>query len=221
MCGLWRANGAKRDLRLGTLRGVPAQGADRVGRGQAVPVVLRGEVRGHHDPEAPGDGEVTWNSGTDHPGYGGWKAAGDGFGERLRRIRVSQGLTQRELAETAGVFQEQVTNHELGRATPRHNTALRYALALGVPLPLLTALPEILTDIDTGGIGARMRGLREAAGLTQRQVGRIAGVTVSAVCKWEKSNLIPRLDHAVRVAAALGAPSLDWLVFGDSPNGDE
>jgi transcriptional regulator with XRE-family HTH domain len=57
----------------------------------------------------------------------------------------------------------------------------------------------------------RLQRLREAAGLSQSQLARRAGVPVGTLQGWEQARRLPRLEAAVRLADALGI-SLDELV---------
>ena len=52
----------------------------------------------------------------------------------LTRMRVRHGLTQREVAEAAEVTQAHVSQIENGHQTPRLETLLRYADAVGAEL---------------------------------------------------------------------------------------
>lgn len=53
-------------------------------------------------------------------------------------------------------------------------------------------------------LGVLLRELREAAGLTQRDVAARAGVSQQAVAKWERGLASPYLYDLVRVAAVYG-----------------
>ncbi len=55
----------------------------------------------------------------------------------LKAWRKKAGLTQAQLAEKAGLTQAQVARFEKGKATPRADTLLRLAEALGVSADLL------------------------------------------------------------------------------------
>lgn len=59
------------------------------------------------------------------------------LGERLRRIRVEQGLTQTDLAERARVNQGHLSSVERGEHFPRPDTLRALAIALGVPEAVL------------------------------------------------------------------------------------
>lgn len=68
---------------------------------------------------------------------------GTAFGEHLRRARHAQGLTQRELAERAGVSRQLVASVETGRHLPRADAAAAVARTLGTSVEaLLVPLPR-------------------------------------------------------------------------------
>ena len=63
----------------------------------------------------------------------------------------------------------------------------------------------------------RLKSLREAAGLTQDALAKVAGVTVSTVAKLERPGKAPAWETAVKLAEALGV-SLDAFKDGaDAP----
>lgn len=55
----------------------------------------------------------------------------DLFGKRLRELRIQKGLTQRELAERAGLHITTVANYEINRREPKANQLKALAEALG------------------------------------------------------------------------------------------
>ena len=54
------------------------------------------------------------------------------FGKRLRELRAAAGLTQRQLAERAGLTREGVAYLETGRHDPRWTTVVALCMALGI-----------------------------------------------------------------------------------------
>jgi transcriptional regulator with XRE-family HTH domain len=54
------------------------------------------------------------------------------FGERLRELRESAGLTQQQLADAAGVPVGSIRNYEQGHREPYWNVVYRLVPALGV-----------------------------------------------------------------------------------------
>src|SRR5947209_20411074 len=65
------------------------------------------------------------------------------FGERLRQLRLSQGMSQAELAGLAAVTTNYISRLEGGGAAPGIDLAARLATALGVPVAdLLPMTPD-------------------------------------------------------------------------------
>ena len=60
-------------------------------------------------------------------------------------------------------------------------------------------------------IGERIRSLREAQGLTQQQLGEIAGVSDKAVSTWENNANIPRMGAIQRIADHFGIKKSDII----------
>jgi transcriptional regulator with XRE-family HTH domain len=62
-----------------------------------------------------------------------------------------------------------------------------------------------MTDELLRAWGINVKSLRQARGLSQKQLAEKVRVSVPTVCRWEKGNASPRDSHKVRVADALGA----------------
>lgn len=63
--------------------------------------------------------------------------------------------------------------------------------------------------------GARLKELRLAAGMTQRQLSEVAGVDHSQIGRYEKDDAVPRPGVLVRLAAALST-TLEYLRRGET-----
>jgi len=68
-------------------------------------------------------------------------------------------------------------------------------------------------------LGQTVREFRKQRGLTQAQLGRAAGVTVSQISNIETGHTPPSLDTRVRIARALRVPLPDMFSF-DRTNGN-
>lgn len=56
------------------------------------------------------------------------------FGEKLRRVRTMQGMSAAELARQTGVTRQEISRYEAGDRSPRYETLVKLAEALGVSL---------------------------------------------------------------------------------------
>lgn len=73
-----------------------------------------------------------------------------------------------------------------------------------------------MPTIDMAATGRNIRCLREAAGLTVRDLQDIFGfATPQAVYKWQHGTAMPTVDNLVVLAAVLGVTIDDILVVDD------
>lgn len=85
------------------------------------------------------------------------------FGQRIRALRLAQGLNQEELAEHCGLFRTYMSRIETGQANPTLTMIHALATSLGVtaaelfaPEPPLEKLP-VRSAASAGRSGARGR----------------------------------------------------------------
>ena len=69
------------------------------------------------------------------------------FGQRLREIRASRGMTQANLAEAAQVTISYITRLESGTSAPGIDLVARFALALGTEIADLLPTTEAPDDL--------------------------------------------------------------------------
>jgi transcriptional regulator with XRE-family HTH domain len=74
---------------------------------------------------------------------------GEVFGQRLRELRQKHGVTQHELAQTAGLTDAYVSNMENGFAVPSLTTVLRLAVALGCKVTELVSVFDKVRDLPS------------------------------------------------------------------------
>ena len=63
------------------------------------------------------------------------------------------------------------------------------------------------------GIGERIRTAREAKNLTMDELAKQVGVNKSNVCRWEKDERTPRIEHLFRLSVLLDV-DVNYLVHG-------
>lgn len=68
---------------------------------------------------------------------------------------------------------------------------------------------------DVGQFGARLRALRERAGLTQEQLAERAGVKRGAVARWESGEREPGWSNVVALCKALGVSCEAFMQHAD------
>lgn len=82
------------------------------------------------------------------------------FGQRVRQLRQSQGLTQEDLAERCGLFRTYMSRIETGVANPTLTMVHALATSLGVPIAALFASDVVAPAPSTRssrGTGSRGR----------------------------------------------------------------
>lgn len=67
---------------------------------------------------------------------------------------------------------------------------------------------------DLPAIGRRLQAARRLAGLRQRDIASIAGVSEFAPTNWEAGTRRPKVSEVARLLPVLGV-DLDWLYLGD------
>lgn len=80
------------------------------------------------------------------------------FGARVRELRALAGLSQDDLAESAGLFRTYMSRIETGRANPTVTVVSKLALALGVTAGALFEAPSQLQLPKTRSVRAVSRG---------------------------------------------------------------
>lgn len=161
-----------------------------------------------------------------------------GLGNRLKRARVAADLPAQTIGNLAGVAHQATTRLEREESIPGIDLVEKIALALGVPpcwlafgvdgeepfqqkvprlvrppgppVPVPGQEPEPLACITCG---ERLRVARTAAGLSMRDVGRAAKLSVQAISLIELGRVCPKVDTCERVAVALDVAPC-WLAYG-------
>lgn len=129
------------------------------------------------------------------------------FGQLLRRLRMAQGLTPKELADRADVNATTVRRYEDGQTLPDLYTLRLLAEALGVSLQAFVAQADLLVDVDQALVERGAAGLprkrrikpkttplgawRTATGTTLQEVAEHVGVSTSTVFRWEAGTRWP------------------------------
>ncbi len=70
------------------------------------------------------------------------------IGEKIRKIRKENGLTQKQLGEKLGVSYQMIAQYENGKRNPKINTVISIASALNVEMFDLMSIQEYEDKID-------------------------------------------------------------------------
>src|SRR3954447_20094541 len=142
--------------------------------------------------------------------------------ERLRRLRMAEGLGQDEIGALLGVSSEEVARWERGVTIPVHHLdALAARLGVSVEWLLAEERPATKARRRPPAAGRftregphRLGRLRRAEGLTPDALGAAIGVAGDSVRGWEAGEEIPAAHHAA-LAARLGV-DVTWLLGRES-----
>lgn len=146
------------------------------------------------------------------------------FAKRLRELRKSKGLTQKEVGRCLNVTEAAVGMWEQARRLPDPEVLSRLAGILGVSIDYLLgndpqpgpSTPSWWyrdtppTDVEKV-ISERLRSARKRKGLTQEEVARILGVTRSVIARYESGINDPPTEN-VSMLAEIYNVSVDYLL---------
>lgn len=121
-------------------------------------------------------------------------------GQRLRFLRESMRLSNKELARRSGVSSTTISNAEKGRLTLRVPTAVKLARVMGISPGLLLIGSGFS---DRGDITGKIRNIRYTLGVTQEEFASIIGVNASSIRDWElgERELTDRCRKLIQVVA--------------------
>lgn len=99
--------------------------------------------------------------------------------DRLKELREEKGLSQKALAEIAGLSIGTIQGYEQRKYKPKAETIRKISAALNVP-------PFRLDPESFPYPGEKIKELRLSKGLSQEQFASMLSVSVDAVDQWEK-----------------------------------
>ena len=83
------------------------------------------------------------------------------IGKRLREARRRRGLSQSDIARSAGITQASVSNYETGKRELPLSTVLNLVAALDVPLGELMDVPAVIVIRDSN-LGVAVRAINDS-----------------------------------------------------------
>lgn len=100
----------------------------------------------------------------------------------IKKLRINQGLTQRQLAEMVNVEQTAVSKWETGVSVPSRETEIKLAEIFNVSLDQLAGRENIIISTEPDN---NIKKIRESKGMKQDELARLLNVTQGAVSGWE------------------------------------
>lgn len=138
------------------------------------------------------------------------------FGEHMRAARTAAGLSQVALSEATQLDRAAISFLERAERSPDLSTLVRVARALAMtPSQLLEGIGTGTASFDRPSyrgvgsapearLGANLRAVRHAAGLSQETLGFEAEVDRAAISVYERGGRGPNLRTVLKLSRALG-----------------
>lgn len=134
----------------------------------------------------------------------------------LKPFRQARGFSQQKLAQKLGVSRSTVAMWESGASEPNMKMIQRIFEVLSIPISSLFAvravkLSEMAENSPKSFVGERIKAARLAAGISQNQLAKRAGVSQAGLSAIESTTKSPNVDTLERIANALHIPLQELL----------
>jgi transcriptional regulator with XRE-family HTH domain len=134
------------------------------------------------------------------------------FGQRLRKTRVSAGLSQSELEDISGIPKARLSRYENGHVAPSIQTLARLAHALDVSEASLLGddralMEEFFNVLTRRGVRIATSEQAQALGTAVADIAKALGMVDEAAIADSADALVQETSHELALAAAppLGA----------------
>lgn len=138
------------------------------------------------------------------------------LGDRIKKLRKQNKLSQEALANLIGVNVQNVYRYEKGIITDLPISRIdKLAQSLNTTTEYL--INGNIYKHDMTSIGERIKYLRKNKGLTQTELGDKFGVTKTAVSNWEKNFREPNIETIDKLSKIFNV-SVEYLINGNQSN---
>nr|DAL89450.1 MAG TPA: Repressor protein CI [Caudoviricetes sp.] len=132
------------------------------------------------------------------------------IGERIKELRKSKGVSQKELAQKAGLSIGSIQGYEQGRYNPKLEAIVKMADTLEVELD--NFYDALLQHGENVSIGGKIKAMRLQKGVSQAALAKCLGVSAAMIYQYEVGKKKPKVETLSKIAGALG---VDLKVFYD------
>ena len=124
------------------------------------------------------------------------------LGDKLRKLRTDNQLTQKEFAQIFGLSDARYSQYETGRRTPDLETLASFAKYYGVSLDYITGFSDLIASNTTTSkiFGKRLRQLRREYNMTQADLGEKLGVGKTTISNYETGNSYPDNENILKLS---------------------
>ena len=131
------------------------------------------------------------------------KTINDSVGERIKQLRHSQNITQKELSEVLSKSESTVRMWELGKSEPDLETLKKLAHYFKVSIDYLlddSIIQCQSTSMNHTMFACILKDLRKEYNLTQKQLAKKLDISKSAVSMYELAQRSPDYDMLLKIA---------------------
>ncbi len=133
---------------------------------------------------------------------------------KIRELRISREISQKEFAEAIGVPANTLCQWETGKRAPDYEMLKKISAYFGVSVDYLldnNEPAEATSSSLLSGFGKLMKQVREQKGITVEQMACDLGTTASLLIGIEARNTPPSINAAIKIANYLEV-STDYLL---------
>ncbi len=131
------------------------------------------------------------------------------LGERLKLLRESCGILQKELANQLGLSQQTISFYESGRKEPCYETLKNIASYFNVTTDFLLGIEK--DDEETKKFACRLKELRNKKEMTQQELATKLNLGRTAIANYETGRTSPDIK-TLRKMAIIFETSTDYLL---------
>lgn len=131
------------------------------------------------------------------------------IGEKIKNARIKSGMTQAELANILGIPYQSISQWERGLRNPKYDTLQKIATALDTPIDSLFSEESQAQYDKRETLGNRIKRLRKAANLTQKQFAKKLGVSVDTIQQYESGKRVPQINMIEKISDSLNIESIE------------